>query len=398
MFFYQDHHRGSVKERLGESAPLSLGDKVTVLGSTITKTIVNTEATSSKEEGEAKPVEESEEMTVEKETKKAAAIAAIKKNQEVLELKAKMKKEADLKKVDALKKTDELRKSKQDLLEKLIDEQKKLILKMEEKKSQWKPEEKSKMMALLKTLTSSIDKTREDIKAILSQNQNVRKSFLDVQKELLDAELELFNAQQDSAENVDDIQKRVNKLRLEAAQRGFLPTSRPARGRGSLASGRGSPRGAFTRGGWRGRSPARGCFRGRGRGSYAGTTTLDRRPTTIMVSEVDAECKDAAIAHLSKFGEVVDSTEEDGGKVLTVQYKTRREAESAMLKGKQMGEMQLNLSWHNISAGDASELEHDETEESRLDDTADLLDDYTPLDPTYLPPGLEDVEKRVINS
>ena len=75
------------------------------------------------------------------------------------------------------------------------------------------------MMALLKSLSTSIEKTKEDIKLLLSQqsNQNTRKSFLDVQKELLDAELELFNAQQDGSESVEDIQKRVNKLRVEVS-------------------------------------------------------------------------------------------------------------------------------------------------------------------------------------
>ena len=63
----------------------------------------------------------------------------------------------------------------------------------------------------------------KDIKLILSQqsNQNTRKSFVDVQKELLDAELELFNAQQDGSENSDDIQKRVNKLRVEVKSSRF---------------------------------------------------------------------------------------------------------------------------------------------------------------------------------
>ena len=49
-------------------------------------------------------------------------------------LKAKLKKEADVKKTEAIKMTDELRTCKQELLEKLIEEQKKIILKMEEKK------------------------------------------------------------------------------------------------------------------------------------------------------------------------------------------------------------------------------------------------------------------------
>lgn len=48
---------------------------------------------------------------------------------------------------------------------------------------------------------------------------------LQVQKDLLDAELELFQAQQEGSETAD-IQKRVNKLKVEAARIGVLPTSK----------------------------------------------------------------------------------------------------------------------------------------------------------------------------
>ena len=66
-------------------------------------------------------------FTAVKESKKALQIAAIKRNQEVLELKAKIQKDAVSKKSEAIKMTDGLRKSKQELLEKLIEEQKKEI-------------------------------------------------------------------------------------------------------------------------------------------------------------------------------------------------------------------------------------------------------------------------------
>ena len=229
--FFNNPDRGSVKDRLGEST----NERVTADGKTITKTIVNKEASAKDSTEQAKDSAEAlEEANAIKENKKAAAIAAIKKNQEVLEMKAKLRKEADVKKVEAVKKTEELRKSKQQLLEKLIDEQKKLILKMEEKKGCLKAEEKTAMMTLLKSLTSSIEKTKEDIKALISQQSLPfsRKNISDIQKELLDAELELFNAQQDGNEEVEEIQKKVNRLKVEAAQKGLLPTSRPPRGRG----------------------------------------------------------------------------------------------------------------------------------------------------------------------
>jgi len=410
-----------VRERLGTtvSTPNVQGDSLQTVkermsaeGPTLTKTIVNPDA--SKETSEnvdstamvASVVNETD-FTAVKESKKALQIAAIKRNQEVLELKAKIQKDAVSKKSEAIKMTDGLRKSKQELLEKLIEEQKKIILKMEEKKGTLNAEEKTSMMALLKSLPTSIEKTKEDIKLLLSQqsNQNTRKSFLDVQKELLDAELELFNAQQDGSESVEDIQKRVNKLRVEAAQKGFLPTSRPARG------GRGGMRGlplSGVRGGGLSRGTGfysrgrvmRGGFRGRGRGgSYGspGATSLDRRPTTILVSDIDIDIKDAVLAHMSKFGEVVDTTDDvDEGRTLMIKYKNRFEAETAMLKSNHFTERSVRLTWHTSSLGDSSELDHNESDENaRLEEEANLLDDYTPLDPTYLPAGLGDDDNKV---
>ena len=403
MFFNNPDRGLSVKDRLGEST----NERVSADGKTITKTIINSEAgvAAGKDLSTEQPsasAESLEEANAIKENKKAAAIAAIKKNQEVLEMKAKLRKEADVKKVEAVKKTEELRKSKQQLLEKLIDEQKKLILKLEEKKGCFKAEEKTAMMTLLKSLTSSIEKTKEDIKALISQQSvHPRKNISDIQKELLDAELELFNAQQDGNEEVEDIQKKVNRLKVEAAQKGLLPTSRPPRGRGfaALRGMRGYHRGSpFSP-----RGRGRGGFRGRGgRGSstfsaFPVQTSIDRRPTTILVSEIDLQLKDAIVAHLTKFGEISESIEDEESKTLLVQFKTRREAETAMLKAKVMGDSELSLSWHSVSIGESSfDVEQEEAEQSGIEEQSDLLDDYTPLDPTYLPPGLEEDGNKVI--
>ena len=56
----------------------------------------------------------------------------------------------------------------QDLLDGLIEQQKALIVKLEKGKGSIKPEEKAKIMKLLKELSASIDRTKEDIKTSLS--------------------------------------------------------------------------------------------------------------------------------------------------------------------------------------------------------------------------------------
>ena len=55
-----------------------------------------------------------------------------------------------------------------DLLDGLIEQQKALIVKLEKGRGTIKPEEKGKIMKLLKELSSSIDRTQEDIKTALN--------------------------------------------------------------------------------------------------------------------------------------------------------------------------------------------------------------------------------------
>ena len=54
------------------------------------------------------------------------------------------------------------------MLDGLIEQQKALIVKLEKGKGSIKPEEKAKIMKLLNDLSSSIDRTKEDIKTSLS--------------------------------------------------------------------------------------------------------------------------------------------------------------------------------------------------------------------------------------
>ena len=64
-------------------------------------------------------------------------------------------------------------------LDKLIDEQKKLLTRLEERKATMKAEEKAEMMTLLKSLTVSIEKAKEDLKKLV-QTSVKRRSISDV--------------------------------------------------------------------------------------------------------------------------------------------------------------------------------------------------------------------------
>lgn len=201
----------------------------------------------------------------------------------------------------------------------------------------------------------------------------------------MDAELELFQKQQDGSDTAE-IQQRVNALKIEAARTGILPTSKAPRGgigRGGYYRGMRGYRGGFYRGG-------RGVIRGRGRGGFVvGATTVDRRPSKIMVSGFELEDKDEVILHFQKFGEIVDTIEDDATPSFIFQYKSRRDAENAMAGGKNYGDRLLQLSWYTLNnMEEFSELEGEV--EGGEEEALEEEDDYTPLDPAYLPPGLEE--------
>ena len=46
--------------------------------------------------------------------------------------------------------------------------------------------------------------------------------------------------------------------------------------------------------------------------------------------------------------------QDEESKTIMIQYKTRREAETAMLKSNQFTERSLQLTWHTISLGDST--------------------------------------------
>jgi hypothetical protein len=64
-------------------------------------------------------------------------------------------------------------------LDKLIEEQKNLLNRLEEKKATMKPEEKSQIMTLIKSLTISIEKAKEDLLKLV-QTTSKRRSVSDV--------------------------------------------------------------------------------------------------------------------------------------------------------------------------------------------------------------------------
>jgi len=372
--------RGQVKDRIGQHG--SNANMVPVHGDKGENTEIKEEIDGFKEENDD-PEKVKEE--------KAQAILAIQKNQEMLQSRHELLKQAEEKRKVAMIQQEGLVKSKHDLLDGLIEQQKALIVKLEKGKGIIKREEKAKIMKLLKELSSSIDRTQEDIKTSLNVS-GLKRTMTEIQKELLDAEMELFTLQQDGDTEMhgetetQELQEKVNNLRMEAARSGMPPTSRPVRGGGGFRGrGRGysyMSRGSMSLGGFRGRG------RGRGFTLSPGSTNLDRRPSRILVSGYELEEKEEIVNHFTKYGEIVESVEDEVTPSIILKFKTRRIAEAAMASGRSFCDKNLSLSWYSqpipgregevAEAGDGQEEEED--------------DGYTPPQEDYLPPGLQEHE------
>merc|ERR1719508_62095 len=313
---------------------------------------------------------------------KAQAILAIQKNQEQLQTKHDLIKKAEEQRKIAMVQQEGLLKSKHDLLDGLIQQQKALIVKLEKGKGSIKPEEKAKIMKLLKELSSSIDRTKEDIKTSLNVSGLKTRTKIEIQKELLDAEMELFTQQQDGETGSIEIMQKVSNLRMEAASSGLVPSSHPPRGRGGFR-GRGF------------RASPRGGFRGRGRGFAVspGSTNLDRRPSSILVSGFELEEKEEIVNHFTNFGEIMDTVEDEVTPSIILKFKTRRIAEAAMATGKSFCDKSLVLSWSSqaVTGREAGEPQTECAEEEQEEED----DGYTPPQEDYLPPGLQELEDNL---
>ncbi|XP_043481913.1 RNA-binding protein 26 [Leptopilina heterotoma] len=320
--------RPSVKERLGDSLAIPVKAEETEYVPT---------RRSAEEIIPSQPlVPVSPKATVQSTTREEKVLA-IKKTQEILAAKETLKKKQEEKRKEALKLTADLRKRKQELLDKQLTEIRALIERAEKN-----PEQKDAIMATIKTMQQSIDNLRNDL-AANGQSTSTKpqpKSREQAQKEILDAELDLMNAQQEG-QDAAELQKRLNELRVQAAALG-------------LNSGSGVGRGSRAARGTRGNHSA--AFRGRGRGSFT-HVSVDHRPTSLLVSGYETEEKVEVLTHFKQFGEVVNQIVDDATPSIVINFKSRKEAEVALVKGRTFQDRLLSVTWvsgHHLHRGVAA--------------------------------------------
>ncbi|XP_017877205.1 RNA-binding protein 26 [Ceratina calcarata] len=262
-------------------------------------------------------------------------VLVIKKTQEILAAKETLKKKQEEKRKEAMKLTADLRKRKQELLDKHLIELRALIEKAEKN-----PEQKDAIMATIKTMEQSIGNLRKDLAANgqIGGGKTQAKSREQTQKEILDAELDLMTAQQEG-QDAGELQKRLNELRAQAAALGLNAGSAIGRGTRSSRVIRGSH--ALS-------------YRGRGRGFAH--VSVDHRPTSLLVSGYETEEKAEVLAHFQQFGEIVNQIVDDATPSIVINYKSRKEAEVALVKGRTFQDRLLSITWvsgHHLHRGGA---------------------------------------------
>ncbi|XP_015588872.1 RNA-binding protein 26 isoform X2 [Cephus cinctus] len=315
--------RPSVKERLGAAVPALTKSEDNEYVPTRRSSEEQVTQTAVPVSPKAAPVQTREDK-----------VLAIKKTQEMLAAKETLKKKQEEKRKEAIKLTADLRKRKQELLDKQLAEIRSLIERAEKN-----PEQKDAIMATIKTMQQSIDNLRKDLatNGQTGTNKSQTKSREQTQKEILDAELDLMTAQQEG-QDAGELQKRLNELKAQAAALGL---------NASAGAGRGARPTRVIRGGHTL------SFRGRGRGNFA-HVSVDHRPTSLLVSGYETEEKEEVLAHFQQFGEIVNQIVDDATPSIVINFKSRKEAEVALVKGRTFQDRLLSVTWvsgHHLHRG-----------------------------------------------
>ncbi|KAJ8956336.1 hypothetical protein NQ318_015074 [Aromia moschata] len=280
-----------------------------------------------------------------KDESKAQATAAIKKNQELLAAQAKVKKNQDVQRKEVLKIQNDLRKRKQELLDKQLSQQKILIEKMEKLPP---GSQRDVIKETIKKTQEAIEGIKKDLEAaaLAAKNTPQKKTKEETQRELLDTELDLITKQQEGADT-SEIQKKLLELKAKVA-------SGRGRGRGSRRFTPIVSRHLLSKNNLVENTKLKGVTKAASRSpsvtSLATSAsfqkhTVDHRPTRLLVSGYETDEQESVLGHFQQFGEIVDYVVDASLPSINLNYKTRKEAEMALLKGKNFQDRTLSITW-----------------------------------------------------
>ncbi|KAF9994323.1 hypothetical protein BGZ80_005782 [Entomortierella chlamydospora] len=268
-------------------------------------------------------------------------------------------------KLEENKKTmQEIQRQREALIQRQQEEQRLLMQKLFANKSM-SQEDKDEILKGLKKVAIEVtkepldplEKARTAAAAAEAQRQaELQKEAEKRERERLDRELEVLNtnpvensgatapaagASTDAADTTAALKARLATLQAQAAALGLESQGGYAgRGRGGFVPrgrGRGALPNTWTRGGARGGAVV----------SQHRTFRIDNRSTKLSVSNIEESSKDGLKEHFESFGELESFSMGPDGVSATVQYKTRKDAETAMQQGSQApnATTPLKLGW-----------------------------------------------------
>ncbi|CAI2169616.1 3033_t:CDS:2 [Funneliformis geosporum] len=292
------------------------------------------------------------------------------------------KKEAEekaKKQKESLKAMLEIQKQREQLINRQIEEQKKLMELAKKKNVNSKNREE---------VLKSLSKVSEDIKN--DSNVPVRKTSLsgaihpkslleEKEREQLDRELDILSKiNENSAANEPSTSAVSSVVNAQSSTETNLETNTSAASLISFTDSaiyRGRGRAVFYRGRARGSWP-----RVRG-GSAMRSYKLDNRTSKLLLKEVPAGSTDILRNYFQQFGELETFTVTEETRTAIVQFKNRKDAEQALVKGSNIPDVgQVQMTWHTetSSATRPAEVTTTVTTSSNtVDNIAEVVSDIT---------------------
>ncbi|KAI8819889.1 uncharacterized protein EV422DRAFT_568343 [Fimicolochytrium jonesii] len=244
-------------------------------------------------------------------------------------------------------KTKQMLEMQQNLIAKQIEEQKKIMEKLQSKTLL--PQEKKALMSQFEILSKSMKDVMHSASTRVATIQTQQASkpasraalMEEKERERLDRELDAISQVQSPAPGAVPAEEtsksatllaQLEALKAQAAARGIDPNAVLAAG--STRGGSSHPYSGRGRGSWAG-----------GRGS-GGRFTLDNRTKKLLVKNVGSSGHFALRAHFEKFGSINNLTSTDDDSSAIVEYGSRRDAERAMSEPLKLEDFDTaELSW-----------------------------------------------------
>lgn len=245
-------------------------------------------------------------------------------------------------------------KRKQELLDKQLQQLNKLI----EAAPNVKGEQKKMLMATINQLKTNIENIQADlasaVKRPLVSRANLKvvnnlppktptkedkllEAKQEALKNLLLTDLDLFVKQQQGQSDEKellDLKKNVIILRNKLKSLGITPTSGTAKTAYQMKEKL---------------TIANKLLEAKNKVRETKTTSIsvDHRPTQLLVSGYEVDDEDQVVTHFLQFGNIIEYISDTIIPALVIKYETRKDAETAKIKGKLFQDRRLSVTWYN---------------------------------------------------